>query len=76
MYINNELGDASSSCLDTCPSDSAVPGKTPRPEIGRRAFWRGRAESTCFRMIKWAKQGPREAQSASRRPRNTSPTGG
>ena len=38
MYINNELGDASRSCLDTCPSDSAAPGKTPCPEIGRRAF--------------------------------------
>ena len=75
MYTNNELSDASRSCLDTCPSDSAVPGKTSCPEIGRRAFWRGRAESTCFRMIKWAKQRPREAQSASPRPRKTSSTG-
>ena len=75
MYINNELSDASKSCLDTCPSDSAVPGKTPLSRDRTSGVSRGRAESTCFRMIKWAKQRPREAQSASPRPRKTSSTG-
>ena len=75
MYINNEFSDASRSCLDTCPSDSAAPGKTPLSRDRTSDVSRGRAESTCFRMIKWAKQGPREAQSASPRPRKTSSTG-